>query len=43
LWGKVVYHIADMGFALRFKDLSVTDTTLLARLIEYIESGRQLR
>jgi hypothetical protein len=43
LWGKVVYHIADMGFALRFKDLSVTDTTLLARLIEYIESGRQLK
>jgi hypothetical protein len=43
LWGKVVYHIADMGFALRFKDLSVTDTTLLSRLIEYIQSGRQMR
>src|SRR6267378_468416 len=27
LWGKVVYHIADMGFALRFKDLSVKVST----------------
>jgi hypothetical protein len=42
LWGKVVYHITDMGFALRFRDLSVTDSTLLARLIEYIHSGRQV-
>ena len=40
LWGKVIYHIADMGFALRFKDLSVTDSTLLSRLIEYFQSGR---
>jgi hypothetical protein len=37
LWGKVVYHIADMGFALRFKDLSITDKTLLSRLIEYVQ------
>jgi hypothetical protein len=36
LWGKVVYQIPDMGFALRFKDLSVTQQTLLARLIEYL-------
>src|SRR5882757_7550244 len=39
LWGKVVYHIADMGFAVRFKDLSITDTTLLGRLISYVEAG----
>jgi hypothetical protein len=36
LWGKVVYRIADIGFALRFKGLTITELTLLRRLMEYV-------
>jgi hypothetical protein len=39
LWGKVVDHVPDMGFALRFTDMSITDETLLSRLIEYGQSA----
>jgi hypothetical protein len=39
LWGKVVYHVPEMGFALRFTDMNITDETLLSRLIEYGHSG----
>jgi PilZ domain len=40
VWGKVVYQIEEMGFALRFKDLSTTDQTLLNRLIEYVSNSQ---
>jgi hypothetical protein len=40
LWGNVVNHAEEIGFALRFKDLTVTDQTLLTRLLEYVRPKR---
>ena len=36
LWGNVVYHAADIGFALRFRELSATEQILMTRLIEHV-------
>jgi hypothetical protein len=35
LWGEVVYNIADMGFALRFKGGDETELQMLSILIDY--------
>lgn len=34
LWGEVVYSIAEMGFAIRFKFASVSERRALNRLLE---------
>lgn len=36
LWGNVVYRAKEIGFAMRFKDLSITEQTLLKRVIEHV-------
>ena len=42
VWGRVVYQIEEMGFALRFKDVSTTDQTLLNRLIDFVSSSQPI-
>lgn len=39
LHGEVVHYQPDMGFALRFLDLSEQDRNTLAWLIEYVRDG----
>ncbi len=39
LHGEVVHHQPDMGFALRFSDLSEQDRDTLAWLVGYVRDG----
>lgn len=41
LWGVVVYTAEEIGFAVRFHDLSATNQTLLARVVEHFKQTGQ--
>jgi hypothetical protein len=38
LWGIVVYSSQPVGFAIRFKELSATEQTLLSRVLDYLRA-----
>ena len=38
LWGEVVYHIEEIGFALRFTGTEETELRMLEALVEFIRS-----
>lgn len=40
VWGNVVYMDKEIGFAVRFRDFSATQRTLLARVIEHLRAKR---
>jgi hypothetical protein len=40
LWGVVVYSALEIGFALRFNEMTATEQILLARLIEHYRAKR---
>lgn len=41
LWGEVVYRVPEMGFALRFAQLTQAEADLLGLMIEYVHAGRE--
>jgi len=43
VWAKVVYVIPEMGFAVRFRDMTNTDETRLERLIELAKTDFPMR
>jgi hypothetical protein len=40
LWGEVVYKIAEMGFALRFENVTAAEADTLELLIAHLREGR---
>lgn len=38
LWGSVVYSSEPIGFAIRFKELSATEQTSLARVLDHLRA-----
>lgn len=39
-WGEVVYHVPDIGFAVRFTGLSEKEHMMLSLLIDYVRGER---
>jgi PilZ domain len=41
LWGEVVYHVEEIGFALRFTGAEETELRMLGALIDFIRSSQE--
>ena len=41
LWGEVVYHVEEIGFALRFTGTEETELRMLEALIDFVRSSQE--